>query len=472
MNIDRSFRRRLTLITLGALALRVGATLLTKGWAPASLADQGDAFYYSGVANTMAAGLWFVKPFTGLPAADHPPLTVLVLTPASWIFGSTLAQRLTMVLVGTGTVALIGVLGRRLGRRLGGDRVGDGVGLVAAGIAALNPNLWINDTLVMSESLCALFVVLLVGVGYRLRDRPTRASAILAGAVLGLAMLTRPELGWFFPVMIVPILIGARGLSGARRIALVAAAALVALLVVAPWAAWNATRFDNVVLLSNNTGATLVGANCPATYFGDEIGAWDPTCGSACDRATDDASVNASRSTSAGLRYARRHLGRLPLVVFAREGRMLGWWGPAAEVAATGAEGRPHLASWAGYLAFWVLLPFAGAGAVRLHRRGVSLTPFVACVVTSVATAALFYGVPRLRLPIDVATCLLAAAAIGPVLASRGSPTSRSRPFTPTDAPGRSRHDQPDRPGPGTGARAADASDPMRQPGRSTGYGG
>ncbi len=80
-----------------------------------------------------------------------------------------LAQRLTMTVIGTLVVAAIGLLGRSVaGRR---------VGLIAAGVAAANPNLWMNDAVIMSESISALLIVALLGAGYRLAQRPTLGRA-------------------------------------------------------------------------------------------------------------------------------------------------------------------------------------------------------------------------------------------------------------------------------------------------------
>ena len=46
----------------------------------------GDQLYYSAQALTNAQGRWFEQPFAhGMPAADHPPLTSLILTPISWV---------------------------------------------------------------------------------------------------------------------------------------------------------------------------------------------------------------------------------------------------------------------------------------------------------------------------------------------------------------------------------------------------
>ena len=114
----------------------------------------GDQYYYSLAAEALAEGRGFVVPWFDTvtqPAADHPPLTALVAVPASLLPGwSVLPQRLTMCVIGAVAVVVIGYLGRQVaGRR---------TGLVAGGLAGVAPALWINDGLIMSESLGALTV--------------------------------------------------------------------------------------------------------------------------------------------------------------------------------------------------------------------------------------------------------------------------------------------------------------------------
>ncbi|MGZ4714584.1 MAG: hypothetical protein ACXV9S_16585, partial [Acidimicrobiia bacterium] len=104
---DRAFAFGLALIALAALALRLVVTLVAHGTGPIPLAD-GDAFYYSVVANALAHGHWFTNPYLGSVAADHPPLTALVLTPATWVFGAGFAQRCTTIVIGTLTVVTLG----------------------------------------------------------------------------------------------------------------------------------------------------------------------------------------------------------------------------------------------------------------------------------------------------------------------------------------------------------------------------
>ena len=106
-------------------------------------------------------------------------------------------------------------------------------------------------------------------------------------------------------------------------------------------------------------------------------------------------------------------------MVVAREGRTFGFWRPDQMVFSNQAEGRPRWASWAGLVTFWVLTPVAIAGAVILRRRRVTIAPFVAAVATVVLVSGLFYGIPRFRLPVDVAVTVLAAVAIAALLTRR-----------------------------------------------------
>ena len=117
---SRRFRQALLLIVLAALALRVGYVLAVTQF------DTGfyDAAFYESEAHAVADGRGFVDPFpghAGQEAADHPPLTVLVLIPAAELPGdSQLWMRFTMALLGAAVVALIALLARALA----GDRVG------------------------------------------------------------------------------------------------------------------------------------------------------------------------------------------------------------------------------------------------------------------------------------------------------------------------------------------------------------
>ena len=90
------------------------STRSSPGGTTRDLFDEGDAFFYS--ARRRQPGqrqLVHRCPFNGQPAADHPPLTVLVLGPTARLFpDSVLAQRLTMTVIGTVAIVAIGLLAR------------------------------------------------------------------------------------------------------------------------------------------------------------------------------------------------------------------------------------------------------------------------------------------------------------------------------------------------------------------------
>ena len=60
-------------------------------------------------------------------------------------------------------------------------------------------------------------------------------------------------------------------------------------------------------------------------------------------------------------------------------------------------EGRDVEVSWAGFFAFWLLVPCAVVGAVMLRRRRVPITPLVSQFVIVAVTAAAIYGLVRFR---------------------------------------------------------------------------
>ncbi len=388
---------------IAALALSVVYTLLTKAHDD-NLLDEGDAFFYGLTAANAANGNWFQDPFTYAPAADHPPLTVVVLVPASFLFDGALPQRLTMCLIGSLTVGAVGLAGREI--------AGGRAGLVAATIALFNPNLWINNALIMSEALAALLFTLLLLVAYQLIRGPTFARAAAAGGLCGLLVLTRAETGIFFVLMIVPLLAVARDLDWRAKLLRIALAAACMIAVVTPWTVWVHGQFSRPVLVSTNDGLTLAGANCDETYYTGVVGFWSLDCGAALLDPALDASQNSANLRSDALSYARAHAGRIPTVIVAREGRIFGFWGPGEIARYTEGEGRPFVLSWLGFVTFWALIPFAVIGAVQLRRRGITILPFAATLISAVLLAAAFSGIPRHRIELDVATCVLAAVTL------------------------------------------------------------
>ena len=133
------------------------------------------------------------------------------------------------------TMVVLGTVARGARRACSAGVVGgDTVGLVAAAIAAISPNLWVNDGLVMSETVTGLMVVGAMLCAFRLRDRPTFWRAAALGALCGLAALARIEFAMF--VVLLAIVVPCTMHKPWReRGALALVAVVTALLVVAPW---------------------------------------------------------------------------------------------------------------------------------------------------------------------------------------------------------------------------------------------
>jgi peptidoglycan/LPS O-acetylase OafA/YrhL len=411
------FERSVLLIAAAGLAFRWLYILLAK--ARVDTCGQqacGDAIWYSSTANMLGHWAGFVDRLTvpgeSLATAAHGPLTPVAIAPATILtFGHhPTAQRLLMAFYGACVIIALGYLVRRL--------AGDRAGLIAATLAAANANFFMNDVIVMAETIAALTLILLLITTYRFIDEPTNKGAALVGLLVGLAGLARAELLLFGPVMVVPVVLARRELPWRQRLARLSVAGATALLVLLPWTAYNLSRFDEPVLLSTNDGLTLLGANCDAVYGVDDpggIGFWNLNCAAPVDAVLPpdaDESVKSRAYRDAAVDYIRANHVHLPKVIAIRLLRGWGAYGPDQMVWLNQGEGRDSWASVLGYVTWWAMVPLAVAGAVILRRRQVSIWPLVSSAVVVTLTLVAFYGIVRFRLAADVAVTALAAVAI------------------------------------------------------------
>lgn len=391
----------------------------------------GDQLFYNAEADLVARGGGFNEPFADRgpgsppagPAADHPPLTVVVLAPVSWLserpplawftddpVAHLREHRFAMVILGTLNVALVGLLGRRVGRRRADT--GDAVGLVAAALVAVAPFVWVNDGLIMSETISILTVLVALRLALAAHDRrsPPRLAAL--GAACGLAALARAEL-----VLLAPLLIGAVVWSAPdlrRRVTAVAVAVAATVVVLAPWVGFNLARFDERTFVSTNDGIALLGSNCDGVYRGGGIGLTNLQRCLPERFPPGDQSVVAAEFRRRALEYMGDNPGRLPAVVAARVGRTWGVFRPAEMVSYNVHEGREEWVTRLGYVVYFPTLVAAVVGVVVLVRRRqrVVLTVLLAPVVAATVGAAVTYGQTRFRAPAEPALAILAAVAI------------------------------------------------------------
>jgi 4-amino-4-deoxy-L-arabinose transferase-like glycosyltransferase len=406
MRRPTTFRARVALIALAALALRVGYVV-----GPARhVKGIGDWYFFHWGSNLIADGHWFVEPFQKVfhgrlvPSAGHPPLWELLLSGVSWLGGTSyIAHRLLGCALGAVTVVLIGMLGRRVG--------GERAGLVAAALAAVYPVMIAADGSLMSEGLYSLLIAAALLLALRLRDRGDARSAAALGVVVGLAALTRSEALALIALLVLPVALT----RPAGRLRLAAVAVLATLLVIAPWSARNWAEFGRPVLISTNDGTLLAGANCDITYHGEDLGFWNIECIS--ERSIDNEARQEARWRSEGLEYASGHAGRLPVVLVVRVLRTWDLYQPRRMVRF--AEGRWIRADQAGTVVYFLLLPFAFAGGWLLRSRRDDLLLLLAPVALVLLLSLIGYGIPRFRAPAEITIVVLAAVALTHLLERR-----------------------------------------------------
>src|SRR5262249_27233739 len=143
---------------------------------------KGDDFFYHWQANALADGKGFLNPYTWKafgrlePSAAHPPLYSLYLALWSKVgLDTPLSHRRASCVLGVAAVVVVGFVGRRI--------AGDWAGILAAGAAAVYPQLWINDGMLISESMYVLVIAATLLFAYRLWDSRSWADAAVLGAL-------------------------------------------------------------------------------------------------------------------------------------------------------------------------------------------------------------------------------------------------------------------------------------------------
>ena len=233
----------LTLILTFAFVTRLAWVFFT-GWHPA---PDDDAYRYDFLARALAEGRGYIH-LNGDPTAFWPPGYPLLLSAAYALFGESVrAAQLLNVALGTATVALVFLIGRRT--------LGPTAGLLAAAIVAAFPSLIFFTGVTLSEIaftfLALLGIWLLLVEAQRSQDHDVRLL-LAAGLVFGLASLVRGQ-ALLLPLLIVPYWLLShteRRTIGRKLVAL----ALGIGLIVAPWTVRNAVQLDAPVLISTNAG--------------------------------------------------------------------------------------------------------------------------------------------------------------------------------------------------------------------------
>ncbi|HET7187381.1 MAG TPA: hypothetical protein VFI52_04470, partial [Gemmatimonadaceae bacterium] len=304
--------------------------------------------------------------------------------------------------------SIVGAAGVWLIAAIAGRLAGAAAAALCAWIAALYPPLVWICAYVLSEivySTVALAAVLLLdrALDRAGAHRPATATALIAGALCGAAILVRPAMLFFLPVAGV-------WLTARRRAALAVALAIAALTVVAPWTIRNYRTYGRFVLVASEGGVTFWTGNHPlARGEGDLAANPDIKRAEIAFRASHPG-LTAEQLEPLYYRDAIGHILERP-----------GWWlglvarkafytvvpiGPSYTLHST----KYMAASLASYL---LLLPFAVAGARRLlassRRRPTAL---LLLATSSVLVCLVFFPQERFRIPVIDPTLIVCAAAL------------------------------------------------------------
>ena len=379
----------------------------------------GDAYFYHESGRQLAEGVGWVNPLeynidgTKTPAADHPPLYILFLGFWSWIGlpGPTAHMILTAIFISTPMVIMTALAAREFGGRW--------LGLLAGGLAAIYPNIWSWDGTILSEILAMLFLSTTVYVVYRFWNRPSFGGAALMGVSLSLATFSRAELLLLSVLVVTPMILLVKQWDWRTRLSALVIAGITSAAVLAPWVAFNLSRFENPVYLSEGYQITLATSSCDATYYGDYTGYWSITCPqqildeAGLNRENSDQSERSAVLLEESIDYIQENITRLPTVVVVRWLRIVGLWKPLQQSDVDAyLEGRDLWVTRVAQATSYVFMALAAAGVVIMRRRRIPVLPLVGPLIAIFITITVTFAQNRYRASVEPAIAILAAVAV------------------------------------------------------------
>lgn len=259
-------RYRLALVLVVALLLRMAfLVLLADTLHFDEGAVHGSVAYDDLARNLLETGVYGRTP--GVADSVLPPLYSVILAGVYGMFGRGFVQiALFHIVLDLLSISLLYAICRRLFRQgsLWGVPHGDWVGTLAGLFYAAYPylifqNLTLNDTALWIFLLHAFVLLLILLRGRTIFDRWTLLWALLAGLVLGLAMLTRALLPLFALLAALWFLFRLNLWQTVLRLGIVA---IVGVLIVLPWMIRAYGIYGGFVTISLNGGENLYqGAN-------------------------------------------------------------------------------------------------------------------------------------------------------------------------------------------------------------------
>lgn len=338
------------------------------------------------------------------PTAFRPPGLPLFMAGLYWLFGANLAVvRVANVALGVATVWLV--------HRMASRAFGPVAALLAALVTALHPVLVLSTGEIYPETLCLFLLASAIVALTPLTTAATVRRGAVAGVLLALAALTRPNLAPAIPLAVLGVLACGRWQQGSRvALALVVAATVV----FAPWVGRNARVFERFIPLTTQTGVILWQANHPHSHGGlvwPDGASW--TAGPPPERSVRGWEAlgevaSAERFRQSALGWIRDHPAAALELVPVRLARL---W----SLTSSSVEGSPRPpAAPRGLLlvaqtAFFVLAGLAVAGMVLAMRQWRDLWMLYVPLVVVHATAVVFSGSTRYAIPMALSVACFAA---------------------------------------------------------------
>jgi 4-amino-4-deoxy-L-arabinose transferase-like glycosyltransferase len=300
---------------------------------------------------------------------------------------------------------------------LAGATFGLGPGRLAAWLAILDPlAVLVTGRLVPETTFTTvLLLALLASAGWV--KTPRRGRAIGAGLLWGLAVLTRPAAA-LLPIAVVAWAWTPLGLTSAARERLVQSALLAASLVavLTPWTVRNAIVMHAFVPITTGGGAALLAGNNAAAWRDPgSRGGPVPAEPVPARMVPGGEPASDARDAREALSFALSHVAGWPAAAVAKLGR---FWQPVPRSEDLDVlPPRPavrRIASGLIGLGCSLLFPAALWGVARTlrgARRWFQALPLIVILYFS-ALAVVFFGDPRLRVPIEPAIALFAAAGL------------------------------------------------------------
>lgn len=405
-----------------AIVARLGVVLATPDFEPIN-----DAASYVEHAESISAGNGY--PRSSIVPGDQPT----AYTPPGWpyLLGGVFA------LVGDDVKAarvaqavLVGVTGVALAALVAFQLWGTAAGLLALGLAAVYPPLVLSASGLLSEPLFVALELGSVAAVLALRRSGRLGWAAAAGALAGLAVLTRSN----GAVLLLPLALAAWGrpalpprpagkpsrLHAARAPAVLLACAA---LTVAPWTIRNAVVFDEFIPVASQAGITASGTYNETSRTDPRFpGAWrppnvDPANARLIARSRADGEPALDDALGdAAMEYALDRPGYVAEVAWRNSLRVVGLGGSDYNRQATAAEfdlgpGWSDLVTY-GAIPF-ALLAAAGCATAAARRtpRWVWAVPLL-----MLATCVLLSATQRFRQPADPFLVMLAALGASAIL--------------------------------------------------------